>query len=57
MHKSKYDDIYDEIGDFGAYQLFVFLLLGSTNLIQSFVTFSFIFAAATPEFRYKTGSF
>ena len=54
VHESKYEDIFSYIGgDLGVYQLLIFLFLGLANLIQTFVMFNFIFAAATPEFRYK----
>jgi hypothetical protein len=49
----KIDDIFKEIGEFGKYQLLVFILVGTTAFIPSIVGFSYSFYGATPNFRCK----
>jgi hypothetical protein len=36
-----FDDIYKEIGDFGLYQFFLFLLIGSVSFIPSVVAYGY----------------
>jgi hypothetical protein len=52
----KIDEIFKEIGEFGPYQLFVFVLLGVIAFIPSIVGYSYSFYGATPDFRCKIPS-
>lgn len=52
----KIDEIFKEIGEFGPYQLFVFVLLGVVAFIPSIVGYSYSFYGATPDFRCKIPS-
>lgn len=52
----KIDDIFKEVGEFGPYQLFVFVLVGVIAFIPSIVGYSYSFYGATPEFRCKLPS-
>jgi hypothetical protein len=38
---SQSDDIYKEIGEFGYYQFFLFLLIGSVSFIPSVVAYGY----------------
>jgi hypothetical protein len=49
--KPSFDDYFSEIGEFGPYQLFIFLLVGFTSAIPSMTAYSELFTSATPEFR------
>lgn len=44
-------NIYDEIGEIGPYQWIMFILIGSLTVIPSLIGYSYVFVAATPEFR------
>ena len=52
----KIDDIFKEVGEFGPYQLFVFVLVGVIAFIPSIVGYSYSFYGATPDFRCKIPS-
>jgi hypothetical protein len=52
----KIDEIFKEIGEFGKYQLLVFILVGTTAFIPAIVGFSYNFYGATPNFRCKIPS-
>lgn len=45
-------DIYDDIGEMGKYQLWMFFLIGTLVIVPSFIGYSYVFVAATPEFRF-----
>lgn len=45
------DEIYEQIGQFGKYQLYVLILVGFTASILSTTAYSFNFTAAKPDFR------
>lgn len=45
------DQVSDEIGRFGLYQILVGLCTGAALIILSFDIFNFIFAATVPEHR------
>lgn len=45
------DRIFNEIGGFGLFQIFVGLSTGIALLFGSFTTFNFIFASVIPEHR------
>lgn len=47
------DNIFEEVGDFGSYQSFIFAFVGFASTIPAIVGFSFSFYAATPSFRCK----
>jgi F0F1-type ATP synthase assembly protein I len=49
---AKIDDIFDKIGEFGPYQLFILFLIGLTAIVPAILAYSYIFIGATPEFRY-----
>ena len=49
----KIDEIFKEIGEFGSYQLLVFILAGTTAFIPAIVGHSYNFYGATPNFRCK----
>jgi F0F1-type ATP synthase assembly protein I len=49
---AKIDDIFDKIGEFGPYQLFILFLIGLTAMVPAILAYSYIFIGATPEFRY-----
>lgn len=48
---STFDHIYNEIGEFGLYQILVVLSTGFVYLFGSFVTLNFIFGIEVPEHR------
>jgi hypothetical protein len=48
----KINDIFKEIGEFGPYQLLVFILVGFTALIPATVSYSYSFYAAVPNHRF-----
>ena len=47
----KIDRIFDEIGGFGPYQLFVFIIVGMVAFTPSIVSYSFSFYGAVPNHR------
>jgi hypothetical protein len=49
----KIEGIFAEIGEFGPYQLLVFVLVGITAFIPAIVGYSYSFYAAVPDFRCK----
>jgi hypothetical protein len=49
----KIEEIFKLIGEFGPYQLLIFLLVGITACIPGIVGYSYSFYAAVPEFRCK----
>jgi OCT family organic cation transporter-like MFS transporter 4/5 len=49
----KIEGIFAEIGEFGPYQLLVFILVGITAFIPAIVGYSYSFYAAVPNFRCK----
>lgn len=49
--------VYEVIGEIGAYQLLMFVLIGSANVIPSLVAYSHVFLVATPDYRYINKSF
>lgn len=44
-------EIYDDIGEIGRYQLTMFFLIGSLAIVPSLIGYSYVFIAATPDFR------
>lgn len=48
---SQVDDIYNHIGEFGWFQLGLFIIIGSVSLIPSVVAYGSTFYIATPEHR------
>lgn len=46
-----FDDIYNEIGEFGLYQILVVLSTGFVFFFGSFVTLNFIFGVDVPDHR------
>jgi hypothetical protein len=48
----KTDDLFIEVGEFGKYQLIVFVLVGITAFIPAFVSYSYSFYAAVPNHRF-----
>ena len=48
----KIENIYKEIGEFGRYQLLIFVLVGIISFVPAIVGYSFGFYAATPNHRY-----
>ena len=48
------DEIYDEIGHFGVYQLVILLMVAFTATIAATNAYSLIFTSAKPEFRLVT---
>jgi OCT family organic cation transporter-like MFS transporter 4/5 len=47
------EEIYTHIGEFGPYQLLIFVLVGITAFIPAIVGYSYSFYAAVPNFRCK----
>ena len=47
----KTDDIYKQIGEFGPYQLLVFILVGIIAFIPAIVGYSYSFYGAVPDHR------
>ena len=45
------DNDFKQIGEFGIYQLLVFVLVGLTSCIPAILAYSYIFIGATPDFR------
>jgi hypothetical protein len=48
----KTDELFKEVGEFGKYQLIVFVLVGITAFIPAFVGYSYSFYAAVPNHRF-----
>ena len=48
----KIENIFKEIGEFGRYQLLIFVLVGIISFVPAIVGYSFGFYAATPSHRY-----
>jgi hypothetical protein len=48
----KTDELFKEVGEFGKYQLSVFVLVGITAFIPAFVGYSYSFYAAVPNHRF-----
>jgi hypothetical protein len=48
----KIESIFKEIGEFGRYQLLIFILVGIISFVPAIVGYSFGFYAATPSHRY-----
>jgi hypothetical protein len=48
----KIENIFKEIGEFGRYQLLIFILVGIISFVPAIVGYSFGFYAATPSHRY-----
>ena len=48
----KTDELFKEVGEFGKYQLLVFVLVGITAFIPAFVGYSYSFYAAVPNHRF-----
>lgn len=46
------DEVFDQIGQLGAYQITLFVLVGLTAFIPSITSYEFIFTGAIPDFRY-----
>lgn len=49
----KIEQIFKQVGEFGPYQLFVFILGGLISIVPAIVGYSFAFYAAVPQFRCK----
>lgn len=47
----KIEQIFKQVGEFGPYQLFVFILGGLISIVPAIVGYSFAFYAAVPQFR------
>lgn len=47
----KIENIFKEIGEFGRYQLLIFILVGIISFVPAIVGYSFGFYAATPSHR------
>ena len=47
----KIENIFKEIGEFGRYQLLIFILVGIISFVPAIVGYSFGFYAATPFHR------
>lgn len=45
------EEIFKQVGEFGPYQLFIFILVGLTAFIPAIVGYSYSFYAATPNHR------
>lgn len=45
------NQIFEVIGEIGKYQLAMFALIGLTCSLPAWFTYSYVFNAATPEFR------
>jgi hypothetical protein len=48
----KIESIFKEIGEFGRYQLLIFILVGIISFVPAIVGYSFGFYAASPSHRY-----
>ena len=49
--EKRVENIYKEIGEFGAYQFILFLLIGSVACIPAVVAYGTSFYGAVPDFR------
>lgn len=60
MKKESQDKItilFEQVGEFGLYQLVLFVLVGLISFIPAIVGYSFSFYAATPNYRCQIPSF
>jgi len=49
---NKIAKIFNEVGEFGPYQLLIILLGGGVSIFQAIDAYSFVFTTAIPNFRY-----
>lgn len=49
----KTEEIFDQVGHFGPYQLLIFILVGIIASVPSFVGFSYSFYGTVPNHRLK----
>lgn len=47
------DNDFKQIGEFGVYQLLIFILVGLTSCIPALLAYSYIFISGTPEHRFE----
>jgi hypothetical protein len=45
------EEIFEEVGQFGKYQLFIFILVGFTASLTALTAYSYIFVGGEPQFR------
>ena len=45
------EEIFEEVGQFGKYQFFIFILVGFTASLTALTAYSYIFVGAEPQFR------
>lgn len=48
-----FDEILNEIGEFGRFQILVGISIGLVSAFSSFFVLNFVFSAAIPEHRYN----
>lgn len=55
--QDKTTTLFEQVGEFGVYQLVLFLLVGLISFIPAIVGYSFSFYAATPNYRCQIPSY
>lgn len=46
------DELFEQVGHFGKYQLFAIVILSFVATFTSITAYSFVFTTAEPDFRY-----
>ena len=47
------DEVFMEAGEFGPYQLFVFVMVGLTSIVPAILVYGDAFVSGQPDFRYN----
>lgn len=51
MKSLRHENIYEDIGEIGPYQIFLFTLIGTLAAVPSLTGYGFVFIGATPDHR------